>query len=149
MLDKVVDTTNILGNSDFYITTFLNDRTYKPEQTWTLNSSTGDLANRIKNQSGNCLSVDDKDFVGVLTCDKAVEWEYTPQGQLKPRSNSGKETKCLTHTNAGTVKTLQKKQQFGDTKGKLLDLDQSVYKLSMAKCGDENNPPLNQQWSFN
>lgn len=149
MLEKVVDTTNILGNSEFYITSFLNDRTYKPEQTWTLNSSTGDFANRIKNQSGNCITVDNKDFVGISTCDKAVEWEYTSQGQLKPKSNSGKETKCLTYTNAGTVKTLKKKDQLGNTKGKSLDMDQSVYKLSMAKCGDKSNPPLKQQWSFN
>jgi hypothetical protein len=144
MIDKVVDTTNSTGS---YITAFLNDRTYKPEQNWTLMSGT--LANRIKNQSGNCLSVDDKDVVKTDNCVNSTEWEYTIQGQLKPKTNSDQEVKCLTYTNAGPLENLQKKSQIGSTTNKLLDVKQSVYNLSMAKCGDINNPPLNQQWSFN
>lgn len=147
VLDKVVDTTNDNGG---YITTFLNDRTYKPEQTWTLNSSKSLLPNKLVNQSGNCINVDKKtDVVGWGNCKDATEWVYTSQGLLKPKTNSDKDAGCLTYVNSGTMKKLLGEDKMGGVKNKSLDEDMSVYNLSMAKCSDKNNPLLNQQWSFN
>lgn len=139
--DMVVDR---MDGAGVYSNAFLSQRNYKPQQTWTLYSSQGDLANRLSNQYGGCLTVDKIGNVNMTTqgqCKTATKWIFTPQGSIRPMNER---SKCLSYTNAGIIKNLP--TGAANLKGKGINPYSNLLKLNVVPC--DTKLPLNQQWSF-
>jgi hypothetical protein len=139
--DMVVDR---MDGAGVYANAFLSQRNYKPQQTWTLYSSEGDLANRLSNQYGGCLTVDKIGNVNMTTqgqCKTATKWIFTPQGSIRPMNER---SKCLSYTNAGIIKNLPAGE--ANMKGKGVNPYSNLLKLNVVPC--DAKLPLNQQWSF-
>lgn len=140
-IDMVVDRSDDSGSA---ITAFLSQQNYKPQQTWTLNSSKDGLGGVLENQYGGCLTVDEANSVQVkLDCKNATKWLFTAQGNLKPITDK---TKCLSFTNAGMAKNVEKSGLI-NLKNKNVNLYSNLLKLNLAKC--DNQAKVEQQWAFN
>ena len=89
-------------------------------QTWTLHSSSGEMANKLENKYGGCLTVDNNNVTMSKsnTCNNATKWIFTPQGYIKPLQDRDK---CLSYN----------------------DKD---FKLNLTKCSA--NTTDKQQWAF-
>lgn len=141
--DMVVDRMDGAGP---YANAYLSQRNYKPQQTWILHSSDEtDMANKISNQYGGCLNVDDIGNVNMTLpsgCKTATKWLFTSQGTLKPMDDKNK---CLSYTDAGIVKNVQKTGMV-NLNGKNINPYSNLLKLNVIPC--DAKIPLNQQWAF-
>jgi hypothetical protein len=133
-------------DSGIYANAYLTDRTYKPQQTWTLHSSEGNYANRIENQYGGCLTIGENGEIYMTNpagCQNATQWIFTTQGTIKPLKEKDK---CLSYTNAGIFKNVEKSGLI-NLKGKNVNPYNNLLKLNVVDC--DTKIPLAQQWSFN
>jgi hypothetical protein len=89
--DMVVDRYAGSGNNaNAYLTSGKN---YKPQQIWTLHSSSDDMANKLENGYGGCLTINNNNIV-MDNCSSANKWSFTTQGALKPLNDT---TQCLNY----------------------------------------------------
>ena len=103
---------------------FLNNRTYKPEQTW-IHLNDGKLEN-VSN-TGNCLNATDKGGLEMSPCINSEKWKYIGEtAQLQTMKPIGGKNKCLT---------------IKETPEKGVDNKNSVYLDDCSVSGE-------QAWSF-
>jgi hypothetical protein len=97
--DMVVDRYAGFGDyANAYLTTGKN---YKPQQIWTLHSSSGKMANKLENGYGGCLNTKNKKVL-MDKCSNAIKWKFTTQGSITPSNDS---TQCLNYNdNDGKLK---------------------------------------------
>ncbi len=123
---------------------YLSNPNYKSQQTWTLHSGDGTLSNRLENQYGGCLTYDDQDTVYISPCKGSSQWIFTAQGLLKPKSGGEGKSKCLSFSNQGLLKNVEK-TGLVNTGGKNLNPYTKLLQLKMVPCDGKAD---NQQWSF-
>lgn len=132
-------------DSGIYANAYLSERNYKPQQTWTLHSSSGDFGNRLENQYGGCLTIDKNNEIYMTNaggCKDATKWIFTTQGTIKPMNDKNK---CLSYTNAGIFKNVEKTGLI-NLKGKNVNPYSNLLKLNLVDC--DKKIPVEQQWAF-
>ncbi len=142
--DMVVDR---MFNSGPASVGYLSNQNYKPQQTWMLHASSGKMANKLENQYGGCLTMDNQNTVYMDKCTDATEWIFTAQGNLKPKSDTSEnvgESKCLSFSNEGAIKNVAKTGLI-NTMGKNINPYTNLLQLKMAPCDTKAD---NQQWAF-